>query len=76
MRAHLETSLRNLRTDYVDILQLHNPETLPAEDDARYQELLAARDSGKVRFIGITCHRLSVAREAVASGRMIRCSSR
>ncbi len=30
---HLETSLRNLKTDYVDILQLHNPDVLPDPDD-------------------------------------------
>ncbi len=68
VRAHLETSLGQLRTDHVDLLQLHNPETLIGEEDARYQELRAAQASGKVRFIGITCHRLSVARAAVASG--------
>jgi len=68
VRAHLETSLRNLRTDYVDLLQLHNPVSLCGEDDPRYQELRAAQASGKTRFIGITCHRLNVALEGVASG--------
>jgi len=30
---HLETSLKNLKTDYVDILHLHNPYDLPDPDD-------------------------------------------
>lgn len=68
---HLEVSLRNLRTDCVDILQLHNPKALPDADDPQstYAGLLEAQRKGMVRFIGITCHRLAVAREAVASGR-------
>jgi len=68
VREHLATSLRNLRTDYIDIVQLHNPETLPTADDPRYQVLQEAKAEGRVRHIGITSHRLSVAREAVASG--------
>ena len=30
---HLETSLKNMKTDYVDILQLHNPGVLPDPED-------------------------------------------
>ncbi len=43
IRAHLETSLHNLRTDYVDILQLHNPEALVGEDDPRYGQCFEPR---------------------------------
>lgn len=68
VRAHLDTSLRSLHTDHLDLLQLHNAATLLGEEDPRYQELRAAQASGKVRFIGVTCHRLNVARAAVASG--------
>lgn len=69
-RAHLETSLRLLRTEYVDIYQLHNPSFCPKPggEDGLYDAMLQARAQGKVRFIGITNHRLPVAREAVASG--------
>ena len=40
----LDISLRNLKTDYVDILQLHNPVTLPDPDDPNslYARLLEA----------------------------------
>jgi len=69
-RSHLETSLANLRTDYIDIMQLHTPEKLPDPDDenSAYAELLRAKKEGLVRFIGMTNHRASVAREAVESG--------
>ncbi|HUU43841.1 MAG TPA: aldo/keto reductase, partial [Planctomycetota bacterium] len=67
----LETSLRNMKTDYVDILQLHGPKTLPDPDDpeSSWAGLTEAKRKGMIRFIGISNHRLSVAREAVLSGR-------
>lgn len=67
---HLETSLRNLKTDYIDIYQLHNPKTLPDPDDSEglYHALLEAKNKGMIRFIGITNHRLDVAIAAAESG--------
>ncbi len=67
---HLETSLKNMKTDYVDILQLHNPADLsdPNDPDSTYAGLLEAKKKGMVRFIGITNHRIKTAMEAVASG--------
>ena len=69
--ADLETSLGNLKTDYVDILQLHNPPALPDPEDGEsaYAAAVRAREQGKVRFIGISNHRLDVARKAAISGR-------
>lgn len=66
----IETSLTNLKTDHVDVLQLHNPETLPDPDDAdgSYAGLLQAREQGHVRFIGVTAHRLPNALAAARSG--------
>lgn len=66
----LETSLRNLKTDYIDVYQLHNPKEIPNPDDPEgiYAGLLEARQKGLVRFIGITNHRLPLARQAAASG--------
>jgi len=68
--AELETSLRNLKTDHVDLLQLHWPKELPDPDDPQssYAGLVEARETGKTRFIGITHHALDVARRAVRSG--------
>lgn len=66
----LETSLKNLRTDYIDIYQFHNPSFCPKPGDGTglYEAMCQAKEQGKVRHIGITNHRLSVAEEAIASG--------
>ncbi len=66
----LETSLRLLKTDYVDVYQFHNPPFCPkpGDESGLYDAALKAQRQGKIRFIGITNHRLAVAQEAVESG--------
>ena len=66
----LHTSLNNLRTDYVDIYQFHNPAFCPRPKDGSglYEAMLEAKEKGMVRHIGITNHRLNVADEAIESG--------
>ena len=66
----LDTSLKNLRTDYIDIYQFHNPSFCPKPGDGTglYEAMLEAKDKGMIRHIGITNHRLNVAHEAVESG--------
>ena len=66
----LETSLKRLRTDYVDIFQFHNPSFCPKPGDGTglYEAMLEAKRQGKIRYIGITNHRLAVAMEAIESG--------
>ncbi len=66
----LNTSLRNLRTDYIDIYQFHNPAFCPKPGDGSglYEAMLEAKSKGLIRHIGITNHRLSVANEAIESG--------
>lgn len=66
----LEKSLSLLKTDHVDIFQFHNPAFCPKPGDGSglYEAMLEARAQGKIRFIGITNHRLAVATEAVESG--------
>ena len=65
----LETSLRLLQTDYIDIYQFHNPAFCPKPGDGSglYEAMQQAREQGKIRFIGITNHRLAVAGEAIES---------
>lgn len=65
----LDASLRNMKTDYVDIMQLHNIPALPDPEDpeSAHAALLSAKKSGKCRFIGITTHRLDVALAAAES---------
>ena len=70
MRRDLEESLRRLKTDYIDIYQFHNPAFCPKPGDGSglYEEALKAKEEGKIRHIGITNHRLAVAKEAIDSG--------
>ena len=66
----LETSLSLLQTDYLDIFQFHNPDFCPKPGDGTglYECMAEAKKQGKIRFIGITNHRLPLATEAVESG--------
>ena len=66
----LDTSLKLMKTDYIDIYQFHNPSFCPRPEDGTglYEAMLDAKRQGLIRHIGITNHRLAVAREAVESG--------
>ena len=66
----LKISLELLRTDYVDIYQFHNPAFCPKPGDGTglYEAMLEAKAKGMIRHIGITNHRIAVAREAAESG--------
>ena len=66
----LETTLQNLKTAYLDIYQFHNPPFCPKPGDGSglYEAMSEAKARGKIRYIGITSHRLAVAEEAVSSG--------
>lgn len=66
----LHASLKDLQTDYLDLYQFHNPSFCPKPGDGTglYEAMLEARDKGLIRHIGITNHRIFVAREAIESG--------
>lgn len=66
----LETTLHNLKTDHLDLYQFHNPAFCPKPGDESgiYDAALEAKEKGMILHIGITNHRLSVAREAIESG--------
>lgn len=68
--SDLEMSLEHLQTTYIDIYQFHNPEVCPKPGDGSglYEAMQEAKEQGKIRHIGITNHRLSVAKEAIESG--------
>lgn len=69
--SQVQESMERMKTDYIDILQLHNPSVLPdTEDpDSLYGGLLEAQKKGWVRYIGITNHSLERATAAVKSGK-------
>jgi len=54
--ADLDTSLRELQTDYLDIWQLHGKVQPEDVTDELLDALGAAKKAGKVRFVGITSH--------------------
>lgn len=63
----LHESLGKLNTDYIDIYQFHNPSFCPKPGDETglYEAMLEAKKQGKIKFIGITNHRMGVAKEAL-----------
>ena len=70
---HIDLSLRQLQTDWIDLYQLHNvsnPEALSQVLAAggAYEAVAKAREAGKIRFIGISSHSIPTAMEALKSG--------
>ena len=66
--SDLETSLKSMKTDYLDLYQFHNISFCPKEDDELYQAMLEAKDKGMINHIGITTHKITFAHEAIESG--------
>lgn len=70
MTEHVEKSLRRLKTDYIDLYQLHQVareadwKAIMAPGGAM-EALLQARDKGKIRHIGVTSHSLEMALKLV-----------
>ena len=70
MAADIETSLKNLRTDYIDLYQVHNPsmeqlDTVIGEGGA-LEALLEAKKAGKIGHIGLTAHSAAVFERALS----------
>ena len=66
----LETSLKTLKTDYIDISQFHMLGECwkPGDGNGMYECMLEAKKQGKIRHISATAHKIGVAREIVVSG--------
>ena len=60
MARDIEISLKNLRTDHIDLYQIHNcpPDQLEqvCSDEGALAALLEAKAAGKIGHIGITAH--------------------
>jgi len=74
MKTDLEISLKNLKTDYIDLYQFHNIRTMDdyekiLSEKGAYGALEEAKTAGKIKHIGITSHSLDVLRIAVESGK-------
>jgi len=64
----LETSLKELKTDYIDLYQFHNISFCPKKDDELYKAMLEAKNQGMINHIGITTHKITIAHETLESG--------
>jgi len=69
MAADIETSLKNLRTDYIDLYQVHNPSPAQLEQviapGGALEALQEAKKAGKIGHIGLTAHSLDVFQKAL-----------
>lgn len=72
-RRDLETSLRLLKTDYLDIIQVHYLNNQEEQDQilgpgGAMETLRKAQEEGLVRFVGVTGHNWPRIQQAVATG--------
>lgn len=69
MERDIEISLRNLRTDHIDLYQVHNPSLTELEQvtapGGALEALLAAKAAGKIGHIGVTAHMAAVFEKAL-----------
>ena len=69
MAGDIEISLKNLRTDHIDLYQVHNPSPADLDkvigEDGALQALLEAKAAGKIHHIGLTAHSLEVFERAL-----------
>ena len=70
LREDIDTTLRNLKTDYLDIFQFHCVKQCyrPGDGTGMYEAMEEAKKAGKIRHIGITAHKIGIAEEIVKSG--------
>ena len=70
MASDINVSLRNLRTNYIDLYQIHNPSAADLDtvmaDGGALEALFEARAAGKIGHIGITLHSVELFRRAIA----------
>lgn len=67
-RESLETSLRELRTDVLDIVQIHGRVDDVAPDAVVVEGLRRAREAGMVRFLGVSVYGEAAAGAAIHAG--------
>lgn len=69
MATDIETSLKNLRTDYIDLYQVHNPSAASLETilapGGSLEALKEAKEAGKIGHIGLTCHTTEIFAKAL-----------
>jgi hypothetical protein len=71
--AHIDLSLKQLQTDWIDVYQLHNISNAEALEqvlapEGAYAAAVKARDAGKIRIIGFSSHSMAIAIQALKTG--------
>lgn len=69
MAEDIDISLKNLRTDYIDLYQIHNPSVADFEKvmapGGALEALQEAKEAGKIGHIGVTLHAVELFQKAV-----------
>ncbi len=70
MKADIETSLNNLKTDYIDLYQCHLVKEMDQyrqilSENGAYKALVEAKAAGKIGHIGITSHNVDLLNEII-----------
>ncbi len=68
LKEALHQSLKRLKTDYVDIYHLHNPDLETIREGEIFKTLDEFKREGKTRFVGISIHEVDEAKEVILSG--------
>ncbi|MBQ1661442.1 MAG: aldo/keto reductase [Treponema sp.] len=70
IKAEIETSLKNMKTDHVDLYQFHYADRCyrPGDGSGMYECMEDLKRQGMILHIGITAHKIGVAEECVKSG--------
>ena len=69
MARDIDISLKNLRTDYIDLYQIHNSSLAELEQvlapGGALEALMEAKAAGKIRHLGLTAHMAAVFERAL-----------
>lgn len=68
--AELDTSLKELQTDHLDVWLLHGKDTPELIPDELVEAQRKAKQQGKVRFIGMSTHALPVVADRVIEAKL------
>ena len=68
--AHIENSLKMMKTDHIDLFHFHQVTAVPDPNDPEgaYAGALEAKRRGWIDHIGFTSHTVEVAEQCIASG--------
>jgi aryl-alcohol dehydrogenase-like predicted oxidoreductase len=69
IRFAVDKSLERLRTDYIDLYQLHNPPLMMLQRGEHYSVLEELKQAGKIRYYGVSVHDAYEGTMAIQTGK-------